>query len=511
MKKYLIILSVAILSVGCSDLEENPVGILSPSSFFQSPSDLQAAANGSFAYMASERYWGRNISVPIQIRSDMFTTGDMTTTQDRIDFDQMKVNTNNSLIGYFWPQSYAIIGAANQVIEGAPLVKAPAAIVNPIAAQAHFSRAFAYYHLVRLFGEIPYIDYAVTDAKAVSTISKTSVPVVYENIIADLKYAKEWLPNVQPTRSLPSKATAASYLASVYLTLGQYQNAYNEAKYVIDNEGTFQLALEPNYQDLFNADKINNSKEPLFDIDFIGQQRVGYLGQDYNASHTGCRGDLQYGNGEGWSVMVPSLKVFKTWDYRDYRRAVSFDTIAKTKAVGGVEVRYENFIAGLKAPRAVNRPHVAKFTRFSGLSGLNGRESSNNYMMMRYAETLLIAAEALNEITPGTAEADGYVNRIRARARHGNGTTTSMYPENVQTGLSKDAFRTMVVEERRIELSFEGVRWYDIVRLKLGSQVFGPNGLDPQPNFDPARDYLFPLPITELQINPNLLPQNPGY
>jgi hypothetical protein len=131
---------------------------------------------------------------------------------------------------------------------------------------------------------------------------------------------------------------------------------------------------------------------------------------------------------------------------------------------------------------------------------------------MRYAEVLLIAAEALAEINGGpNAEAEGYLNEVRARARNWDGKITT-FPEDVPTGLSKDAFIDLVLDDRRLELAFEFKRWYDIKRRDLGVEVFtGPASLEPHPNFDPARDYLMPLPRTELAINPNLLPQNPGY
>ena len=127
---------------------------------------------------------------------------------------------------------------------------------------------------------------------------------------------------------------------------------------------------------------------------------------------------------------------------------------------------------------------------------------------MRYAEVLLIAAEALNETQPGSAEADGYVNRVRARARNGNGNA---FPADVAPGMSQDEFRDMVLEERKWELAFELKRWYDIARRKLGDKVFAADGLEPQPNFSAARDYLLPIPSDELVRNPNLEPQNTGY
>ncbi|MBC9797003.1 RagB/SusD family nutrient uptake outer membrane protein, partial [Sinomicrobium weinanense] len=351
-----------------------------------------------------------------------------------------------------------------------------------------------------------YIDFAVSDAEEVNDISKTPEAEVYEGIIADLEFAKQWLPDRQPVRSLPSKATAAAYLASVYLTLGEYQKAYTEARYVIDNEGTFGLSLEADFQDLFDADKTAGLKEPLFTIDFIGQSADGNLGTDYLPSVTGIRED-ETGrvNGGGWTVAVPHIRVFEEWNERDYRRAVSFDTIA---VFNGQTVPYTDFAN--YSDRGVNRPHIAKYYRYPGLAGSNGRQSSHNYITMRYAEVLLIAAEALNEITPGSAEAAGYINRLRQRARNRAGEMAA-FPEDVPAGLSQSGFRDMVIRERRIELAFEFKRWYDIKRLQTGEESFGPDGLEPHADFDPGRDYLFPLPGDELARNPNLQPNNPGY
>jgi hypothetical protein len=143
-----------------------------------------------------------------------------------------------------------------------------------------------------------------------------------------------------------------------------------------------------------------------------------------------------------------------------------------------------------------------------------------NYVCFRYAEVLLIAAEAGNEIDK-TSEAVGYVNQIRARARAGGninyegsgygsyGPSTS--PADVSSGISQGDFRNLVLEERRLELAFEFKRWYDIVRRDLGDQVFGANGLETQPNFNKAKHYLLPIPQTEIDVHPKLAPQNPGY
>ena len=139
----------------------------------------------------------------------------------------------------------------------------------------------------------------------------------------------------------------------------------------------------------------------------------------------------------------------------------------------------------------------------------SGRDSDSNYQMMRYAEVLLIAAEAAIELGR-TAEADAWINMIRERARNGDGSgAPGTVPADISGATIDD-----VLEERRLELAFEHKRWYDIVRRRLGDQVFGPNGFETEfqgtQNFDPNRDYLLPIPPIEITNNPNLT-QNPGY
>lgn len=511
MKNYkFLFLLLGLSTMGCSDLQEDPVGLLAPESFFTTVGDIQTAVNGAYGHMGHRFFMSREMSMSLMLRSDMVDINVNVTNPERVQFNDVALMTDNANIAAYWPKAYQIIGAANQAIAGAKLVKADEVAINRVVAQAYFARAFVYFHLVRQFGDIPYLSEPVTDIQAASTISKTPAADVYANIIADLKFAKEWLPNTQVSRSLPAKSAASAFLADVYLTKGDFQLAYDEAKDVISKEGIYNLGLESDFQNLFDASKIDASKEPLFVIDFIGQSN-GDQGRDYQGAFTGIRADEQYGYGGGWSVSVPSLRVYTTWDGRDYRKAVSLDTTGVFKGKVEPYTKFTNFFSA-----GDNRPHIAKYTRKAGPAAEgNGRNTKSNYLMMRYAEVLLIAAEALNEITPGSAEAEGYVNRVRARARNGAaGSAPRTFPANV-SGLSKDDFRTMVLEERKWELAFEFKRWYDIARRKLAdgpNGVFSASGLEgAKPNFKTNRDYLFPLPANELVRNPNLAPQNPGY
>ena len=489
---YLIILGMT----GCADLEEKPVGLLAPETFFSTKKDVETAVLGTYGLIASEPLYGRQFVSALNLRSDMVDIGNRSTAAERIQVNDFTMDSNNGMVRTFWQTWYQVISAANAAESGGMNIDIPEAEINPIIGEARFVRAFSYFHLVQVFGPVPLIDFFVTDPNSVKTLQRTDEATIYAKIISDLQFAKQWLPDRQTnnTRSRPTKGTAASFLASVYLTRGEYQNAYNEAKYVIDNKAVFDYILEPDFQNLFRAPIANTIKESIFTVDFLAKRNVGNANDDLMGPMTGV---LNYQAGFG--VLVPSLKAYQDWDSRDYRRKVSFED---TLLVNGVKQPYTNF--------TTPRPHIAKWRRFPGDANADGRYSDNNYPAFRYAEVLLIAAEALTEVSGPTAEALGYINEVRGRARNWAGTTKT-FLENVVIGLTKDELITLILEDRRLELAFEFKRWYDIKRRNLGVAAFGPNGLEPRTAFDPNRDYLMPLPAVDLDINPNLLPNNPGY
>lgn len=536
--KYLFLLMIGLSIMGCSDLDEDPITELSPDSYFSSLSiqQVEGFVAGSYAHMHHRNFMSREMTQALMFRSDMMAIG-RTGSQERIDHDNFTVQGDNALIynvkNSYWPKAYQIIASANEAIKSAKLLtEGDEAVRNEVIGRACFARAFTYFHLVRQFGAVPYLDDETLLAEA-AVAPRTPAADVYANIIADLEFAKEWLPNTQVSRAIPAKSAAGAYLSLVYLTMENWQMAYDEAKEVIDNEGLYDLGLEPDFQDLFDAVKIDASKEPLFVLDFTGASD-GDQGRDYQVAFTGIRGDDQYSNGDksmggGWSVEVPALKVYTSWDANDYRRAVTFDATAsddngtRDDPSDDIIYNYSNFTD--LDNRAVNRPHVAKYTRMASKKTQqdgNGRSSHSNYCMMRYAEVLLIGAEAANEIGQD-ANAQTWANRVMDRARNGgvtNDFVTSDFPKDF-TGLTGSIFTTRLLEERRMEFAYEMKRWYDIARRKLGDVAFGSNGLESvvstesgvgpgEKSFNESRDYLFPIPDAEILINPSLT-QNPGY
>lgn len=502
--KYLFLLLLSISIVGCSDLEEHPVGLLSPDGFFSTVDDIQIAVDGSLTHAINEEIWGRKLSVALMLRSDMVKL--QSTQTRRVEMDTHTISGDNEMVYDPWTRIYLGIAAANNAIAGAEDVVADDDIKNPVVAQAYFARAFYYFHLVRLFGDIPYLDAPVEGDEAL-TINLTPESEVYDKIVADLEFAKTWLPNTVASRAIPSKAAASSYLALVYLTRAgtsdnaYFQKAFDEAKEVIDNKGTYALDLDPDFQTLFNADKIDASLEPIFALDYNAVE-ADDNSYDQIAPMTGISGDDDDG---GWTVAVPTMAVYESFEAGDYRRDVSFQTEC---SINGVLEDYTNFtISGNAA--AADRPYIAKYTRYPGVYARgNKRATSHNYSMMRYAEVLLIAAEAGVEI--GSPLAVDYINEVRGRARNGGQSTSGGYTEQAFPSSTIPADLTSVtvadvLEERRLELAFECKRWYDIKRRQLGDQVFGASGYEgAKSEWNSAVDYDTPIPDEEIGRNPNL-------
>jgi hypothetical protein len=498
-----LVLTFVISLSSCNDLEENPVGILSPETFFSTPDDALNAVNGAYGEFINERAYGRKLTLSLMLLSDIGDIGDPGTSSRRIELNTFVHDSNNGMIAAFWPQLYRVVSASNNAIDGIPSVEMNEEDKNGLIAEARFARALAYYHLVRLFGPVPYIDGFVDDPSSLNDIESTPVDQIYEGIISDLQFGVDNLPDTYNNglRSRATAGSAATMLASVHLTRGNWQQSAEMAEFVIQNKARFGYELLDDYQNLYRADTQDN-EEQIFTIDFLG----GITGSDqanvdYLAPLTGIRDADQ----NGWSVDVPSMDAFESFNDDDYRKEVGFQVEALQ---GGEMVPFTEF--------QFPRPHIAKYALFPGANadGSDGRDSDFNYTVYRYAEVLLIAAEALNEVNGGpTPQAYDYINQVRQRARNADGGTPNSFPADLTAGLSQQAFLDAVMEERRIELSFEYKRWYDIVRRRMLEEVFtGPNSVEPRP-VDPSKHYLLPLPQDELDRNPNLRPNgdNNGY
>ena len=497
--RYLIIILGLLTAVGCTKLQEDPKGIMAPEGFFKTASDVEAAVYGAYAQWCNVAM-EKSFLLMLMLRGDMVDIGDLNTNGDRISINNFQLDSYNSLVNDGWTHLYMCVSAANSAIKGAREIAGDMEEKNKLEAQARFIRAYSYYNLVRCFGAVPYLKLPIETTAALDTLGRMPVSNVYDEIIADLKFAKDNLPQRNTpsgVRNIATEGTAATVLADVYLTLKRYKEAADEARFVINHADQFDYHLEKDYQDLFNGniEMQYALTEPILTIDLKpGVGEGGYNPSDGLVNLTRVR-DLAP---RSLSVAVPSLKAYTSWDQRDYRRKVSFeDTVemnGKRTALVDANVR-------------VPRPHIAKYFRYQGPLAGDDRESNHHYCLYRYADVLLIAAEAIAESEGPTQEAIGYVNQIRARARF-NGKINTAYPADVNPAIGKTDFIQVIREERRLEFAFEFNRWYDIKRWDIIKETFtGPDSREPHEVN--ANDYLFPIPQREIDITG--FEQNGGY
>lgn len=484
--------ALLVLFGACTDLDEEPVGLLAPESFFKSAQDAEAAVLSGYGLMAREQFYGRRLTMTLQLLDDMATIGDQGTAASRRAIDGFIFDAGNDNIENIWNSAYTIIGAANAAIEGIKLVDMEEAKSSALDAESRAIRALAYYHLVQLFGEVPLIDYFIdtpAEVEAVKVMSKSPVMDIYQLIITDLENTYDALPNSYEgdIRSRATKGSALTLLASTHLTLGNWGEAAKYAQMVINSRGDYGYRLMDDFSELWDA-TTGDMAEHVWTVDFLGQvTAANNLNADYTAALTGVRGSLM----EGWSVVVASPGAYDSFENDDLRKSKTFIT----------ETVYQD---GIRPWQDFQDPyvHIGKWCLKPGNAQATGAISDINYVVFRYAEVLLIAAEALNEANGGpTSEAYDYINQVRKRA----GYTTDL------SSLSQEDFRNAVREERRVELAYEWKRWYDLKRWDIVQEAFTrPGSYEPRTNVQ-AFHKLLPIPQAELSRNKNLLPQNTGY
>lgn len=501
MKKnlnYILSGMLALVAVSCTKLDEEPISILVPDQYFNTEADAEASVMGIYSLLTNADSYGRRLTMVLQLLGDDCDIGDIGTQSSRIQLNSFRHDASNQDILAIWRTAYLGIGAANAAISGIPNVDMNEERKAALIAEARVLRALYYYHLVQLFGDIPYIGEFVTDPSTITDVSKTAAQEVYQRIIEDCEFGIAHLPDSYASgiKARPTKGSAHTLLASVYMVLQQWSQAAEHAEQVIANAQAYQYGLANDFQDLWNAD-LGHQAEHVWVADFMG----GITGenssnQDYTAPMTGVRdADML-----GWSVIVPSSGMYASFSDEDYRKQVSYLT---ETPVRGVMTPYQQW----RWPRI----HMAKWCLFPG-AGANaeGADSDIKHVIFRYAEVLLMAAESINESDGPTERAYEYINAVRRRARN-RPNETATYPADLAVGLSQAQFRELIREERRVELAFEWKRWYDLKRWRIVVEAFtGEGAYESQPA---VRDFhtLLPIPQEEIGRNANLLPQNTGY
>lgn len=488
-KKYKALFCVLslILAFSCQDLEEDPRGSLVNESFFKTESDLDAAVTAAYRPLIQDPWGGfgsTRMWIPLMGADDLTTLAGGNKADFR-EFDQFNpTNINPALAGAAWRNPYDIIYAANNVLENYQKVDGNETFINQAVAQARFLRAFAYFWITRVYGDLPLVTSVKTDLE----IELSQVSAIYELIVEDLKFAKTNLPSTwagEPGR--PTAWAAKSLLSSVYLTMGgwplkdesKYALAAAEAKDVIDN-GPY--SLEENFADLWTMSNEKND-EFIWTIQF-----TGIPGNPQMTTIVGYT--TRPGEESGWDDVFFELGFYNRFP-EGPRKDATFHTQFVDKQ-GNPTITFEN--------SSTKHPYIAKY-RDGALPWLSSYQhlfmTGRDICYLRYAEILLTYAEA-QTMAEGTPNTDSYeaVNRVRNRAGL----------DDLTEGLNKMAFRDSVVAERGWELAAEYSRWFDLIRTEKVEEMAAlkdPLDLEIKGTVDKSI-YHAPIPYGEVLLNPNL-------
>jgi hypothetical protein len=392
----------------------------------------------------------------------------------------------NQQLRDIWGWMYSGVNRANFIMEFQD--KTDFEGKENILAQARFLRAYYYFELVKFFGDVPLaVDKRITFGEQFD-LERTPTSEIYAQMEADLIYAAENMPYVQDDVGRATKGSAQALLGKVYL----YQDKFTEAAAVLEDlisNGPYQLLSD--YSTMFENDNENNI-ESVFEVQYTDEEGAGFgcLQCSEGNIAVGFNGIRNY-NGplfdSGFSFNVPTQETYDAFEEGDLRRDVAVLDIEAWAAETGA-----TYSIGFKHTGYYNRKYIAR--QGDANTGDANLTNPNNYRAIRYADVLLMAAEALNRGGISDSRAQMYLNMVRERAfgnSDNNITATGI-------GLTNAIYR-----ERRVELVGEGHHFFDLVRTGRAATDI--------PGFQSGKHELFPIPQIEIQLAGNTWEQNPGY
>ena len=497
--KYAGILSciLALVCTGCSDDLEvsDEKAVLQPGNF-ATESELDLAVTGIYRDLLEAAQfttfhvaaWG----------GDDITTHSASNKQDFREFDQRNVSNSNSRARDVFAGSYRVIRSANSVIVAEDDIPVDPEIKNKFIGEAYFLRGYMYFHLVRIFGRLP----IVTDLEVNNEITVSDAQAVYEQIESDFMRAEELLPDVYPDvqdgAPRPNKGSAKAFLAKLYLYWAgfpvkdnsKYAQAASTAKEVIDNKEAHDFDLVDNISDVFKLENRFN-KESLFTIVFC--QPCGLDNRKYGK--LGRPADMR-----GWEETLGEIKFFEDFPESARKEATyEFDL----QDPDGVDLTWENFSKG------ETNPVIAKISPDEIPDTF---QTSRNDFVMRYADLLLLFAEASARSGAVTPEAWEAYNKVRRRG-------VGLAPNATDASdITSGDLAELAYTERKWELAGEYERWHDLVRMERVEQALSNRTPAESRNNSGALltqtnpiigslgtdNYFAPLPQAEIDLLPSL-------
>ena len=476
MKKILALIILAATPYSCTKLDEKPTSFIVQEQFYKTQADALSSVTAIYGELLSDGgeqpMYGREINFLADMTTDDLSAGPSAINPNVRALSSITYTATDDRVQVMWRQFYTGISRANESIDHIPSIAMDTVLRDRLIRESKFLRALFYLDLVRLWGDVPLVlhDPTSLDISSLRT-NRTPAAAVYNQIIVDLKDAESLPPTYTGANiGRATSGAAKSLLLKVYLTQKDWTNAIAIAPQIIS--GPYGYGLFANYADVFNK-ATKNGIEHIFSAQIESNGGLGNTSTLMAAAFAG------FGSNVPADIPADS-SVFKQFSNNDTRKAVTFYQSAINPTTG-VTKTYPTFYFGKYVDRSVL---------------LTPTQSSINFPILRYADVLLMYAEALNEVQ-GPANAYQYINQVRNRANTGNLTA----------GLSQSDFRDSLYAERRREFVQEAQRWFDLTRT--GQLVQAVSKVATKTNVS-TKNYLFPIPQSEISLN-TALTQNPGY
>lgn len=496
--KYITSLIIVVCMLSCGDdfLDKTDPSTLVASNFYKTEAQIQQAVNGVYGQLQGiiSNQWQYN-----EFTSDNttvhFNTGDRGQGPALEALEYWQLNSGTGNISDIYSNIYLNMVNINTTLTELPDATVDETLKKQYEGELKFIRGYYYFLLVQYFGEVILITEPLSSPTEAYAFGRQPVDAVYDLIKSDLNFAVDALPVSYNAANIgrATKGAALTLLGKLQLTRKEYANAVTTLNQVLP----LGYSLLDDYADVFDpANK--NHVESIFDIQFQGDNTQG---EGSNFIYTfaplfsdGAVINFPGQNGGGWNI--PTKDIIAAYEVGDLRKDVSLKEGYFNSSNVWVPVPFIN---------KYNHPHTIRDV------------TNDNWPVLRYADVLLMLAEAINEQGGANGDAYDYLNAVRTRAGLAD-----------LSGLDQTSFREAVLKERRLELAFENHRWFDLKRTKTPAELATfLNAYAAIEKADPttdrggipfsAGDYqfndyevLFPIPASEIRINPNLT-QNPGY
>ena len=476
LHKFIYGLTVVCFTTNCTGiLDKDPLGTLDSGSFFQTADDAVQAINAAYQPLMfnssnNNFYWAFG-----EVTSDEAIVGGDGSRPGITELDAFSYTPRTQELNDFWKLNYNGITQCNTVLERVPEITMDATLKNRVLGEAYFLRAYYYFLLTQVYGDVPLMIRILPPADL--KIPKTPKSEIYQQIVTDCDQAAAFLPT-QYTGANVGRATKGAALALAAKTFLYAKDWDKTVEYAgkVKALGVYGLMLD--YADNFRENTQNNA-ESVWEIQHTNLE-LG-VGNSLNQWWASKKFEGGYGFAEATQSLVD------TFEDNDPRR--QFSVASNNEPYFGLV--YKNSFSSTRFSTRKYIQATAEVTQKA--------DGDINYTAIRYAEVLLWEAEALTELGR-VSEAQAPLELVRARARAQAADPLTTLP--VITTTDQTAMRAVVRHERQVELSFEMHRFFDLVRWGIAAQAL--------PEFVVGKHEVFPIPQTEIDLNPALI-QNANY